>query len=100
MVLRISSLLQLKDSLQDSMLIGGIVLNMESQYQIKELREVIFTEVSHKCLYNFFRDLAETGRYNNTSNVEGECLLSCFGNLIQKNIDCFKNSWNDHRTTI
>ena len=39
MVLRMSSLLQLKDSLQDSMLIGGTVLNMESQYQTKELRD-------------------------------------------------------------
>ena len=39
MVLRMSSLLQLKDSLQDSMLIRGTVLNMESQYQIKELRD-------------------------------------------------------------
>ena len=39
MVLRIPSLLQLKDSLQDSVLIGGTVLNMESQYQTKELRD-------------------------------------------------------------
>ena len=39
MALRMSSLLQLKDSLQDSMLIGGTVLNMESQYQTKELSD-------------------------------------------------------------
>ena len=31
---------------------------------------------------NFFRDLVETGRYNNTSNMESECLLYCFGELI------------------
>ena len=39
MVLRMSSLLKLKDSLQDSILIGGTVFNMWSQYQTKELRE-------------------------------------------------------------
>ena len=38
MVLRISSFLKLKDSLQYIMLIRGTVLNMESQYQTKELR--------------------------------------------------------------
>ena len=38
----------------------------------------------------------ETGRYNNTNNMESECLLYCFGKLIQKDLDCFKNSWNSH----
>ena len=51
MVLRLSSLLQLKDSLQDSLLICGTVLNMESQYQTKELGTlVIFAEVLHLFL--------------------------------------------------
>ena len=39
MVLRMSSLLQLKDSIQDSMLIRGTVVNMESQYLTKKLRD-------------------------------------------------------------
>ena len=38
MALRISLLLQLKDSLEDSMLIRGTVLDIENQYQTKELR--------------------------------------------------------------
>ena len=29
--------------------------------------------------------------------MESECLLYCFGELIQKDLDCFKNSWNSHR---
>ena len=55
MVLRMSSLLQLKDSLQDSMLIRGTVLNMEIQYQTKELRDFgHFTEVLHQFLNKRF----------------------------------------------
>ena len=29
--------------------------------------------------------------------MESECLLYCFGQLIQKDLDCFKNPWNSHR---
>ena len=29
--------------------------------------------------------------------MESECLLYCSGELIQKDLDCFKNSWNSHR---
>ena len=39
MVLRMSSLLQLKDSLQDLLLIRGTVLNMENKYPKKALRD-------------------------------------------------------------
>ena len=34
----------------------------------------------------------ETGSYNNTNNIESECLLYCFGELIKKDLDCFKTS--------
>ena len=29
--------------------------------------------------------------------MESECLLYCFGELIQKDLDCFKNRWNSDR---
>ena len=29
--------------------------------------------------------------------MESECLFYCFGELIEKELDCFKNSWNSHR---
>ena len=29
--------------------------------------------------------------------MENECLLYCFGELIQKDLDRFKNFWNSHR---
>ena len=41
---------------------------------------------------NFFRDLVEIGRFSNTNNI-----LYCFGELIEKDLNCFKNSWNNHR---
>ena len=45
----------------------------------------------------FFRNLTETEMYNNTSNTESECQLYCFGELIQRDLDCFKTFWNSHR---
>ena len=43
------------------------------------------------------RFLTETEMYNNTSNTESECQLYCFGELIQRDLDCFKTFWNSHR---
>ena len=39
----------------------------------------------------------ETGSYNNTNNIESECLMYCFGELIKKDSDCFKTSQNSQR---
>ena len=66
------------------MLIRGTVLNVENQYQTKELRDFGY-------LYGVL------GKYNNTSNMESECLFYCFRELIQRDLDCFKNSWSSHR---
>ena len=62
--------------------------------------EELWSSVRRFCInfwVNFFRDLVETGRCNNTSNMESECLLHCFGELIQTDLDCFKNSWDSNR---
>ena len=91
MVLRMSSFLQLKYFLQDStwnsFKYGKSIRNQKIDGFYSPLRRFC----PNSCL-SFSQDLMETGSYNNTNNIESECLLYCFGELIKKDLDCFKTS--------
>jgi transposase len=46
---------------------------------------------------NFFRDLIESNKFDNTNNMEVECLIFCFYTPLLKDLINFYNSWNSHR---
>ena len=45
---------------------------------------------------NFFKDLEHQGTFNSASELESECLWSCFAPLLQEDIEQLKEHWNTH----
>ena len=46
---------------------------------------------------NFFKDLIEQDKYDNTNNIEVECLLFCFYKPLLSDLLTFRETWNSHR---
>ena len=45
---------------------------------------------------NFFKDLIDQGHLNTGNILESECLWFSFSNLLQKELDEFRDHWNTH----
>jgi hypothetical protein len=46
---------------------------------------------------NFFKDLREMNLYNDSDDIHVECLKYCFMEVIQGELQSFKDQWNCHR---
>ena len=46
---------------------------------------------------NFFRDMIDENTFDNDDPLHVQCLLLCFLPVIQRHLDTFTHSWNNHR---
>ena len=46
---------------------------------------------------NYFKDLCEREMFNPNNELEFECLLFRFSDVIQNDLDYVKEQWNSHR---
>lgn len=46
---------------------------------------------------NIFKDMIDSGKFNNADPIHIECLRFCFMPLIKQHLQLFKQSWNIHR---
>lgn len=49
---------------------------------------------------NFFKDLRDSGIYDDTNPVHCDCLRFCFMKVLRKHLECLAVQWNQHRMLV
>lgn len=57
---------------------------------------VCFVDLGHHGWINYFKDLIDTGILDTSNRLHTECLWFCFSDILQKELDEVKESWNSH----
>lgn len=62
--------------------------------------EAFWSQLRRSCTnfwINFFRDLLDSGHYDNSDPIHKDCVLFVFGDLVERNLLLFRDTWNSHR---